>query len=197
MPLNVNESEDRQEQSPVVPPEPSAPTPLDGGGGGRRGVVLWIVLLAVVASGIFLAIQFGIIPTGNAPAPGVPAAGEPARVGSSVGDPGPQESTTPTGSAGERSTQGPAGKGIAGSGIPQAVSDGKYTIFISAFSLETDAGELAERWREAGYNAFIQHASGWYRVGLGRYQTVAVAREEAEKLRQAFEEGYWIGRAEL
>lgn len=187
MPLNVNESEEKQEPSSVVPPELPGPTPSRGGGGGR-GVVLWIVLLAVVASGVFLAIQFGIFPTGKAPTPGVPPAGDPARTSAAVADPAP---------AGETSSPVRPAKGMAGTAGGRAVADGDYTIFISAYNLETDAEELAGRWREAGYNAFIQHSSGWYRVGLGRYQTMAGAREEAERLRQAFEEGYWIGRADL
>ncbi len=196
MPLNVNESEDRKEPSSVVPPEPPGPEPA-GGGGGRRGVVLWIVLLAVVASGVFLAIQFGIIPTGKAPDPRVSAAGDPPPTGPAVADQGPGDSITPPAPAGETSAPVGTGKGRAGSVGGPTDTDGNYTIFISAYSLATDAEELAGRWRKAGYNAFIRHTSGWYRVGLGRYRTIAGAREEAERLRQAFEEGYWIGRADL
>ncbi len=191
MPLNVHDSEDPQEPATGVPPEPPAAI-ASANGGSRRGMTLWIILLAVVASAIFLAIQFGIIPTGGAPVVGVSANTEPGAT--RPASPGPA-------SSGDAVTltrkPDPGAKESPASRVIRSEPGGKYTIFISAFSRETDAEELAGRWTEAGYNAFIQHSGGWYRVALGRYPTIVSAREEAEKLRKAFEEGYWIGQVEI
>ena len=56
---------------------------------------------------------------------------------------------------------------------------------------------MADRWTTAGFNAGVQHASGWYRVTLGRFETVSEAKAEAERLREALEEGYWITRINI
>lgn len=185
MPLNIQDSEEQKDPVPVKPQlPPTLPAPETGGG--NRNILLWIFILVATASGLFLLIQFGVIPTGGdrdntalqprdtaaSPAREMPHAPPPAAAR-------PEDEPSPD--LRERLT----------------TIEGDYTIFISAFHDAADAEELAGRWEKAGYPAFIQHASGWYRVGLGRYPTAAIAREEAEKLRQALEDGYWIGRAEI
>jgi len=150
-----------------------------------KNILLWVFLVVALVSAFFLLFQFGIISGGGGDTAAVPTdTVAPPRAQASVPAPpqaAPGREKKPSGDQRERLTR----------------VEGDYTIFISAFHAAADAEELAGRWERAGYPAFVQHSSGWYRVALGRYQTIAIAREEAEKLRQAFEEGYYIGRVEL
>ncbi len=185
MPLNIQDSEEQKDLTPVKPEHPPAP-PAAETTGGKRNILLWIFLLVATASALFLLIQFGVIPTGGDRKDAVLVPRDSAA-------PPAQEMTPATPDAGTRPERDLSAD------LRERLTKikGEYTIFISAFHDAGDAEELAGRWERAGYPAFVQHTSGWYRVALGRYATVAIAREEAEKLRQALEEGYWIGRAEI
>jgi len=154
-----------------------------------RRIYPWLLLIIVISSGVFLLFQFGIISPGRhggetGPAPsgagtasdthGAPDTAVHVRVPAEKPSP-PQEKKTPV----------------------EPVDKGNYTIVISAFSTPADAEELAGRWTGAGFDAGVQHASGWYRVTLGRFHTVSEARAEAERLREALEVGYWITRINI
>ena len=197
MPLNI---QDPEEQKPSTPQKPGIPAGAPGTAvpGGSRKLLLWIFAVAVLASAFFLLIQFGIISprgggeSGRAPAPEStelqPATTPlpPEKEGASGADSAARAGAPDRKSDSERAAE-----------LRQrlAAAEGEYTIFISAFSAATDAEELAGRWERAGYRTTVQHAGRWYRVGIGNFATVPAAREEAEKIRQALEEGYWIGRA--
>ena len=71
--------------------------------------------------------------------------------------------------------------------------NGSFTIYIASHFHRADAEEEVARWNEAGYQASVVEHSGWSRVALGHYETVAKARTDAEQLKEAFENGYWIG----
>jgi len=72
------------------------------------------------------------------------------------------------------------------------VGSGQYTIFIGSFKQKSLADDEASRWNEAGYQAFVTERKGWHRVSLGKYGSKDEARQQAEKLKEAFETGYWI-----
>lgn len=203
MPLNI-EDEGRTGAPEPPPAEPPAPPPDDSGRGGVWKLLLWIFLIAVAASAVFLMIQFGIIPTGGRNDAPVTTTDQPRPAGADT------TAVAATGRAGQAATPAGAAPPDGGSSKdtprremagqlsrrPPAL-EGEFTIIIAAFGSEADATELAGRWDRAGYRAFVQRTAGWYRVALGRYRTVGEARDEGERLRQALEEGYWIARAEL
>jgi hypothetical protein len=191
MPLNIQDSEGRQGTRPEKPAPPGT-LPVAG----NRKLLFWIFTFVVLASVFFLLIQFDVIPVGGsgtgAPGASRPSPGDslPAQGAPEVTPPAPAKGADAAGAKTEGGREAELKRRLAAAG-------GEYAIFISAFSAAADAEELAGRWERAGYPAFVQHSGGWYRVALGRYESVMVARAEAEKLRQALEEGYWIGRASL
>ncbi len=195
MPLNIQDSEDNTIPAPGKPERPPTPIPPHETekAWSLKNILLWVFLVVALVSAFFLLFQFGIIPgdgerdaTVAVPVDAVAVPIDPAASASPEPTPAP-----PGAMAGEA-------KPSSGDQRERLTSvEGEYTIFISAFHQAADAEELAGRWEKAGYPAFVQHTSGWYRVGLGRYGTVVNARQEAERLRQAFEEGYYIGRVEL
>ena len=207
MPLNIpDQGEPKDGKAGQQPgpassaPRPGDPTPetparrsaamIDDAADSRsaRKLLLWIFAIVVLASAAFLLVQFKIISLGG-------SAGDRSAFGDSA-----ISATAPA--IGERPGTGTrADSGISDDARAAelrqrlARNGGEFTIYISAFATAADAEDLAGRWERAGFQAAVIHSGGWYRVGLGRFQTVSSARDEAEKLRQAFEEGYWIGRA--
>jgi hypothetical protein len=185
MPLNI---EDPRPGGPVrqdrhrVPEDP----------GKRKSILPWLFLILVLSSGVFLLFQFGILPPGKGRpvvAPVRPA--QPAVVDTDAAHstdtavhvripPETPDPEPPVVDTGKRFT-----------------GEGGYTIVISAFHVPGDAEEMAGRWMKAGFEAGVQHAGGWYRVTLGHFRTVSEAREEAEQLKEAFEDGYWITRTNI
>jgi cell division protein FtsN len=69
---------------------------------------------------------------------------------------------------------------------------GEYSIFIGSFRDKSKAEEEAGRWRDAGYTSTVSEKAKWYRLAIGRYSTKKEAIEDAQKLSDAFEAGYWI-----
>lgn len=184
MPLNINDAEERK--NPAGGETPFAQAPLQGAAGGKRRILLWIFLAVVLVSVFFLLLEFGVIPAGGKRGGGTHPGGD----SGNAAPPAAEAPVESTGTATERDRAAELRDRLSKFG-------GGYTIFISALRDSADAGELAGRWERAGYQTLILHSSGWYRVGLGRYDTPALARADAEKLRQALEEGYWIGRTTL
>jgi cell division septation protein DedD len=75
---------------------------------------------------------------------------------------------------------------------PEISTTGEFTIYIGSYRTKATAQDEVNRWNEAGYQAFLSEQSGWYRVALGKFPTKGKAREQAEKLKEAFEAGYWV-----
>jgi len=183
MPLNIEESGPNDTGTPDVPK--SGPEP-----GERKRIYPWLLLILALSSGVFLLFQFGVLPPGRGRSAAVsprtataPDTAVPVRIPPETPVPAPTPAPTPKPTEAARRNAAPG--------------EGKYTIVISAFSSSVDAEEMAGRWAGAGFEAGVQHASGWYRVTLGRYRTVGEARQEAERLKQALEEGYWITRISI
>lgn len=85
---------------------------------------------------------------------------------------------------------------------PQVVSsaDGKYTVQVSSWRTMRKAEKEAQRFREQGYDAYVQQAflpdrqETWYRVRIGRYASADAAAQVAGEIRALLESGYWIDR---
>ena len=69
----------------------------------------------------------------------------------------------------------------------------RYTVYIASYRVRGDAEEEVARWHDAGFEASVREYDGWFRVALGAYGHVSDARNKAEELKEAFEQGYWIG----
>jgi len=181
MPLNIEDAGPGAPERPGTPggrPDPEKP----------KRIYPWILLILLISSGVFLLFQFGVLPPGRSRT-AIPAAQErakePPRVDTAVHVLVPAETPAP-----------PAATPKDPGATPHSEEAGKYTIVISAFRSGIDAGEMADRWTRAGFDAGVREALGWYRVTIGRFRTVPEAREEAERWKEAFEEGYWIARAD-
>ncbi len=80
------------------------------------------------------------------------------------------------------------------------VSDetGSFTVQISSWRSSVKAEEEAERFRSAGYAAYVQRAhlpsqgGVWYRVRVGQFRARDEAERQARDLEVQLEAGYWI-----
>ena len=73
------------------------------------------------------------------------------------------------------------------------LSDRNLTIYIASYVNQSIANDEVTRWKEAGYSALVVGVDKHYRVSLGQFNTVYAAKQSAEELQEAFENGYWIG----
>lgn len=71
-------------------------------------------------------------------------------------------------------------------------SSGKFTIFVGSFKNKQNAETIAGRWKDAGYPTHVTTKGAWYRVSIGNYSTKEEGKRVAEKMRDAFEYGYWV-----
>ncbi|MBI1805124.1 MAG: SPOR domain-containing protein [Ignavibacteriae bacterium] len=75
-----------------------------------------------------------------------------------------------------------------------STAEGRYTVYIASYKARGDAEEEVNRWKEAGFESFVRDFDGgWFRVALGHYNRIGDAKSHAEELKDAFEQGYWIG----
>ena len=78
--------------------------------------------------------------------------------------------------------------------------NGVFTVQISSWRSNVKAEHEAERFRNAGYAAFVQRAyvpsqgGVWYRVRVGQFTNRAEAERQARDLEVQLEAGYWITR---
>jgi len=87
---------------------------------------------------------------------------------------------------------------------PEVVSsaDGKYTVQVSFWQTRQKAERVAQRFRDKGYDAYVQSVyltdrkETWYRVRVGRYATNTDAAQVASEIRDLLESGYWIDRVQ-
>ncbi len=85
-------------------------------------------------------------------------------------------------------------------GSPTVVVDenGTFTVQISAWRSSAKAEYEAERFRNAGYAAYVQRVylptrgGVWYRVRIGQFSVKAEAERQARDLEVQLEAGYWI-----
>jgi cell division septation protein DedD len=79
-----------------------------------------------------------------------------------------------------------------------AEENGSFTVQISSWRSEAKAEQEAERFRGAGYAAYVQraylpgHGGVWYRVRVGQFRGREEAERQARDLEAQLEAGYWI-----
>lgn len=171
MPLNINENDEvpkREEGDPApITRAPADRAPL------FTTATLLVLLGAIVAAGVYLMMQFRVIDIGalssNPPAASPPPAAlaNPWKTADSV-------------RAGNERTAAEA-------------TGGRFALYINSFRERGDAEEEVSRWSAAGFSSFVADAGGWHRVAFGRYSSISEALRDAERWKQAFENGYWIG----
>jgi cell division protein FtsN len=69
---------------------------------------------------------------------------------------------------------------------------GEYSIIIGSFRDRSKAEAEASKWKEVGYISTVSEKANWYRLAIGKYATKKEALENAKKLADGFEGGYWI-----
>ncbi len=74
---------------------------------------------------------------------------------------------------------------------------GFYTIQVSAWRSESKARRQAQLYRDRGLEAYVQRAEvpdlgTWYRVRVGRYQSLTEARRAAASLRDIPADETWV-----
>jgi hypothetical protein len=75
--------------------------------------------------------------------------------------------------------------------IPESTI-GEYSIIIGSFRDKSKAEAEASKWKEVGYISTVSEKANWYRLAIGKYATKKEALEDAKKLADGFEGGYWI-----
>ncbi|MEK7726946.1 MAG: SPOR domain-containing protein [candidate division KSB1 bacterium] len=84
--------------------------------------------------------------------------------------------------------------------VPSVVVDesGSFTVQISSWRSNVKAENVAERFRSAGYAAYVQRVylpslgGVWYRVRVGQFKARAEAERQARDLEVQLDSGYWI-----
>ncbi len=70
----------------------------------------------------------------------------------------------------------------------------EYTIYVGSFIKKSMADEEIRRWRVVGYTAVVMKAGNYYRVSIGRFQSVNGAKTYVKDLTEYLKNGYWIGK---
>lgn len=74
--------------------------------------------------------------------------------------------------------------------------EGQYTVQVSSWHKRSNAERQAQRFIKLGYDAYVQEAyladrnETWYRVRIGRFETMAEGRQIASQLSKALESEY-------
>jgi len=183
MPLNIND----QTESPNT--DPQKPQPILRGPAvepkSKKKMFVYIFAVVVLVAAGVIVYLFSSMNSHK-------------QVAQSVTESQPAESNaSPTGQplaeqpSADRSSESPSG--VTGTSSGTQTSSGRYTIYIASYRDRTPAEEEVSRWNEAGYKAAVVEIIGHFRVSLGEYAGFREARNTAENLNEAFENGYWIG----
>ncbi len=179
MPLNVND-QDKEEVVRTEKPktQPIGHLPVQKSVT-TKYVVITVFILVVLASIVFLVYLFSSMNPRN----------QTAQQASQVPSSKSQANVVPQGSQNTGEPSSLTEQSQTSSPIPAS----RYTIYIASYPDREPAAEEVGRWNEAGYHSFVVQAVGHFRVALGTYDQISEARQDAEGLFEAFENGYWIG----
>ncbi|MBI3766837.1 MAG: SPOR domain-containing protein [Ignavibacteriales bacterium] len=186
MPLNLKDTDEIPSDEGSTP-QPILHTPEERKSFVRK-IVLAFFVIAVLGSASFLIYVFTSLKTENQPVTktGLAQQAETTKV--------TEQETSGLSSQTEKGTSAiSSSDSFSGNLSQQRMSSGRYTIFIASLTDRASAEEEVGRWNEAGYQASVVEAMGHFRVALGQYSGVSEARKTAEELKDAFENGYWIG----
>jgi len=214
--FNLKDDETSPETgSPETGSVPSTPALREVGGGGGRISPIFLILLILVllAAGVFALNYFKVIdlwgkkaPTvaETLPEPDLPAP-EPTSTGTAAPDAG--ASTTGTGTEAlplPEPKAKPAAPAKTETKKPTSSRDlsivptgsGKYTVQFSAWNSKGKAEDQASRLVAGGYEAYVDQSAyegtTWYRVRVGRYDSRSQAQEAIGKLQQMTEDEVWV-----
>ncbi len=210
-----NLKDDETNLEPGMPGPGKGQTPpslreVGGGGGGRISpIFLVLLILVVLAAGVFGLNYFKVINLWGKKAPVVAETfSEPdlpplEEGGAEAGGTIPGEETLPLPSATPTSptTVSPGAGSTSGSTTRRDLSimptgTGKYTIQFSAWLSRAKAEDQATRLSAGGYDAFVDEAKAggetWYRVRVGRYDSRSQARDVVARLQVMTEDDVWL-----
>lgn len=190
----------------------SGPAPalreIGGGGSKLSPIVLILLILVVLAGGIYALNHFKVIRlwgkkapivTETLPEPEV-AAPAPAPAAGTTGNenlPLPSASTEQPAAATPAAQEPVAPKQKAKPAAESAPSgSGRYTVQFAAWLSKIKAEEQASLLASAGFDAYVDEARAagdrWYRVRVGRFDSHAAARDVIHKLQPMTEDIVWV-----
>lgn len=176
-----------------------------GGGGNSSNTILLIAIVVLIALGVVMLNQFGVIHlwgTGTSPVvvelppleeEEVPPILEPTepnltQLPEQVITPVPDD--RPALGQREEPRERPRELRPAGTGM--------YTVQVSAWRDRSKAETQVQRIRAAGKDAYVDqttiNGTTWYRVRIGRYNTREEAENDARGFQLLLETGWWVAR---
>jgi cell division septation protein DedD len=178
---------------------PAAPTLREVGSGGGSVSPLILVLLALVilAAGVFALNYFKVIHlwgkkapvvTETLPEPDLPGAGT-EQAATPPAENLPLPASTPEPAPATKQAPAPA-RDL--SVVPTGT--GKFTIQFSAWTSKAKAEDQAAKFVAGGYEAYVDHVKGWYRVRVGRFDSRAQAHETVAKLQNMTEDEVYVAK---
>lgn len=205
------ESEPEQsdsEQNEAVPP---ALRDLDDGDRGGISPLLWIVLGIIVVAGVVFALnQFKIIHLwgpkpvavsdsgldSQLPPPEESATASTTQAEGQITPSTPMPETTQEPSVTQQPTQKPAHTPLPAATLAPPAGAGNFAVQMSAWETQAKANQEAAKLSAAGYQAYVTEGTVagdiWYRVRVGRYVTMAEARDALRQLSPIAETEPWI-----
>ena len=186
---------------------PTTPTLREVGGGGGRisPIFLILLILVVLAAGVFALNYFKVIelwgkkspvvteampePDLSSPEQATPDAGATAPATESLPLPDVKPLETP-----KREAPAKTAPSRDLSIVP--TGSGKYTIQFSAWNSRGKAEDQAGRLVSGGYEAYVDESAyegtTWYRVRIGRFDSRSQAREVVARLQEMTEDEVWL-----
>jgi hypothetical protein len=210
--LNLKDEGLEMESEPAGA-RPASPTPtlreIGGGSGKLSPIILIVLILVVLAGGIYALNHFKVIRlwgkkapvvTETLPEPDLSASQTPAAGAGTEALPTPSVSGDTKAPAATQATKEPATETAKSKAKPAATSapagSGKFTIQFSAWMSKAKADAEASLLSGAGYDAYVDesHAAHdrWYRVRVGRFDSRAEAKEVIHKLQPMTEDVVWV-----
>jgi septal ring-binding cell division protein DamX len=177
---------------------PVTPTLREVGAGGGRisPIFLILLILVILAAGVFALNYFQIIDLWGKKAPVVTETmpeTDLSAPGQALTEPGAGTEALPLPEA-KKPVPSPSTPSRDLSIIPTGT--GKYTIQFSAWNTKAMADDQASKLVAGGYEAFVDQSAyqgeTWYRVRIGRYDSRGQAREVIAKLQDMTEDEVWV-----
>ncbi len=221
--FNLKDDETNPEAStPETGGIPSTPTLREVGGGGGRISPIFLILLILVllAAGVFALNYFKVIDlwgkkapvvTDTLPEPDLPPpdlTSADAAGGTGTAAAGTTPSTTGTGTEtlplpdAKPKPSVTSKPDVAGKSTPSRdlsivpTGSGQYTIQFAAWNTKTKAEDQASRLVAGGYEAYVDESAyegtNWFRVRVGRYDSRSQARDVVARLQHMTEDEVWV-----
>ncbi len=205
--LNLKDEEEfSDERGGKNPEKPRKSKFHRSGGGDNSNKILLVAILVLIALGVVMLNQFGVInlwgttesrvtvdlpPLDEEVADPIPEPREPELTPAPDEPEEPEEpEVTPEPEPRQPVREEPREVRPAGTG--------QYTVQVSAWRDRQKAETQVQRIRNAGKDAFLNettiNGTTWYQVRIGRYQTRQQAEEEASRFQLLLETGWWVTR---